>query len=253
MTAPATWTPLGPLTAGPGSAPASDIATASGWYGLRGIVARDLRLVLRRRSDTAAALVFFVLVVSLFPLAIGPYADTLRRVAPGVIWVAALLAGMLTLGRLFEDDHRDGTLDQLLLSPHPLPLLVLGKALAHWISTGLLLALAAPVLALPFDLPAQAIAVLVAGLLLGTPVLSLVGAIGAALTIGLRGASLLLALLVLPLMVPVLVFGAGAVEASAAGLPAGAHLSLLGALLALALFGAPLATAAALRIGTEQG
>ena len=218
---------------------------------VRCIFVRDLRLALRRRADTLAAMIFFVMVVSLFPLGIGPESALLRTMAPGVVWVAALLSSMLSLTRLFADDHQDGTLEQLLLSAHPLAFLALGKIAAHWMSSGLLLVLVAPLLALQFDLSPAACGVLVLSLLLGTPVLSLLGAIGAALTVGLRGGSVLLSLLVLPLAVPVLVFGAGAVEAYNAGLGISAHLSLLGALLVLALAAAPVVVAAALRIALE--
>ena len=219
--------------------------------GMRCVFARDLRIALRRRADTLAALIFFVIVASLFPLGVGPEPALLRTMAPGVVWVAALLASMLSLGRLFADDFQDGTLEQLLLSAYPLPLLVLAKIGAHWLVSGLLLALVSPLLALQFDLSAEATLVLAASLLLGTPLLSLIGAIGAALTVGVRGAGVLLSLLVLPLVVPVLIFGAGSVEASNAGLGIGGHFSLLGAMLALALFGAPWVTAAALRIAVE--
>lgn len=215
------------------------------------IFARDLRLALRRRSDTLAAMIFFVLVVSLFPLGVGPEPALLRTMAAGVVWVAALLASMLSLGRMFAEDHQDGTLEQLLLSAHPLPVLVLGKMAAHWMGSGLLLVLIAPLLALQFDLPAGANGVLLLSLLLGTPVLSLIGAIGAALTVGLRGASALLSLLVLPLAVPILVFGAGAVEAYTTGVSYAGHLSLLGAMLVLALVAAPMVVAAALRIALD--
>jgi heme exporter protein B len=215
------------------------------------LAARDLRIAWRRRTDTLAALVFFLMVSSLFPLAVGPEPQTLRLMAGGVTWVAALLAGMLSLARLFNDDLADGTLEQLLLSPHPLALLVAGKVLAHWIGSGLLVTLAAPLIALQYGLPADAAAVLVLSLLLGTPILSLVGAVTAALTVGLRGGAMLLALLVLPLCVPVLVFGAGAVQAMEAGLGVAAHLSLLGAGLLLSLAAAPLACAQALRISLE--
>lgn len=227
------------------------VKTAGAFEGVRALFLRDLRLALRRRSDTAAALVFFFIVVSLFPLGVGPEPALLRRMAPGVVWVAALLASMLSLSRLFADDQQDGTLEQLLLSATPLPLLVLAKTAAHWLCSGLLLALASPVLALQFDLPAEAAGVLAGSLLLGTPLLSLIGAIGAALTVGVRGAGVLLSLLVLPLCIPVLIFGAGAVDAYLAGLSIAPHLSLLGAMLALALVGAPLAGAAALRIAME--
>lgn len=220
-------------------------------HGMRCVFLRDLRGVLRRRTDAAAALVFFVIVVSLFPLGVGAEPALLRTMAPGVVWVAALLASMLSLARLFADDHNDGTLEQLLLSATPLPLLVLAKMAAHWLTSGLLLALASPLLALQFDLSPASIAVLALTLLLGTPLLSLIGGIGAALTVGVRGAGVLLSLLVLPLVVPVLIFGAGAVGASEAGLGSAAHFSLLGAMLALALVLAPLAASAALRIATE--
>ena len=220
-------------------------------HGMRCVFVRDLRGVLRRRTDAVAALAFFVIVVSLFPLGVGAEPQLLRTMAPGVVWVAALLASMLSLARLFADDHRDGTLEQLLLAATPLPLLVLAKMAVHWLTSGLLLALASPLLALQFDLSAESTAVLLLSLLLGTPLLSLVGGIGAALTVGVRGAGVLLSLLVLPLVAPVLIFGAGAVGASQAGLGAAAHLSLLGAMLALALVLAPLAASAALRISVE--
>ena len=223
-----------------------------GWLGgARCVVMRDLRLALRRRADTLAALVFFVMVVSLFPLGVGPDAQLLRSMGPGVVWVAALLASMLSLARLFSDDHLDGTLEQLLLSAHPLPVLVAGKILSHWISSGLMLALVSPVLALQFDLSVEASAVLLLSLLMGTPILSLIGAIGAALTVGLRGAGVLLSLLVLPLCIPVLIFGAGAVEAHIAGLGIAGHFSLLGALLVVSVALAPVVAAAALRIALE--
>ncbi|MBC7734925.1 MAG: heme exporter protein CcmB [Bacteriovorax sp.] len=218
---------------------------------MRHVFLRDLRVVLRRRADVGATLMFFVIVVSLFPLGVGPEPRLLRTMAPGVVWVAALLASMLSLARLFTDDHHDGTLEQLLLGATPLPLLVLAKMAAHWLTTGLPLALISPLLALQFGLAPDAIFVLSASLLLGTPLLSLVGGIGAALTVGVRGAGVLLSLLVLPLVVPVLIFGAGAVVASESGLATSPYFSLLGAMLSLALFLAPLATAAALRIAME--
>ncbi len=226
-------------------------ARASALDAMRGVFVRDLRLAMRRRADTAAAMFFFVIVASLFPLGVGPEPALLRTMAPGVVWVAALLASMLSLGRLFADDHQDGTLEQLLLSVCPLPLIVLAKMAAHWLCSGLALTLVAPLLALQFDLPASSIGVLTLSLLIGTPLLSLIGGIGAALTVGVRGAGVLLSLLVLPLCVPVLIFGAGAVDAAAAGLAVGAHYSLLGAMLVLALFAAPIAAAAALRIALE--
>ncbi len=215
------------------------------------IIQRDLLLAMRRRSDVLTTLFFFIIVVSLFPLGVGPEMNMLRIMAPGVVWVAALLAAMLSLGRMFSGDYVDGTLEQMLLSPQSLSLLVLGKALAHWLVTGVPLVLMAPVLGVQYDLSSDALLVLTGSLLLGTPVLSLIGAIGAALTLGLRGGGVLVSLLVLPLYIPVLIFGAGAVEASVAGLGAGAHMSLLGAFLLAALALAPWTTAACLRISME--
>ena len=215
------------------------------------VVMRDLRLALRRKSEVLSAMFFFVVVAALFPLAIGPEPAMLRQIGPGVLWVGALLASMLALARLFEVDHRDGALEQMLLSPHSLWLLVLGKISAHWLLSGLPLVILAPVLGLQFNLSPEALWVLSLSLLLGTPVLSCVGAIGAALTLGVRGGGVLISLLVLPLYVPVLVFGAGAVQALDSGLGAQAHVSILLALLLLALFFSPWACSAALRIALE--
>ena len=215
------------------------------------VLHRDLLLAFRRQSDVWTTLCFFVMVSALFPLGVGPEKPTLRAIAPGILWVAALLAAMLSLGRLFAQDHADGTLEQLLLSPEPLGVLALAKVLAHWLSTGLPLTLLAPALALQYDLPGEAIGVLTAGLALGTPVLSLVGGIGAALTLGVRGGGVLVALLVLPLYIPVLVFGAGAVVAQANGLGAEAHLQLLAGVLALSLALSPWAISAALRLSVD--
>jgi heme exporter protein B len=215
------------------------------------VLRRDLLLAMRRRSDVLTTFFFFIIVVSLFPLGVGAEPNTLRAIAPGVVWVAALLASMLALGRLFAADYADGTLEQLALAPQPLGLLVLAKVLAHWLVSGVPLVLIAPVLGLQFDLPADALAVMTLALLLGTPVLSMLGAIGAALTLGVRGAGGLLALLVLPLYIPVLIFGAGAVSAGAAGMDVGGHVSLLGAFLLIALVLSPWATAAAVRIALE--
>ena len=215
------------------------------------IISRDLRLAMRRRSDIISALFFFIIVVSLFPLGIGPQVELLRTLAPGVLWVAALLATMLSLPRLFADDHRDGTLEQLVLAPQPLGLIVLGKVLAHWLVSGLPLTLLAPVLGIQVDLDAEALTILTLSLLVGTPALSAIGAIGAALTLGVRGGGVLLSLLVLPLYIPVLIFGAGAVDATVSGIGADAHLSLLGALTLGGVFFAPWPTAAALRIALE--
>ncbi|NDC61381.1 MAG: heme exporter protein CcmB [Betaproteobacteria bacterium] len=212
---------------------------------------RDLRLAFRRSAEVLSGVFFFVLAAALFPLAIGPEPALLRQIGPGVLWVGALLASMLALPRLFEADLRDGALETMLLSPHPLWLLVLGKIAAHWLVSGLPLVILAPVLALQFNLSSEALWLLCLTLLLGTPVLSCLGAIGAALTLGVRGGGLLISLLVLPLFVPVLVFGAGAVQALDSGLGAQAHVSILLAMLLPALFFSPWACSAALRIALE--
>ena len=215
------------------------------------VVRRDLLVALRRKSEVLTSLFFFVIVVSLFPLGIGPEIDLLRKIAPGVLWVAALLATMLSLNRLFANDHADGSLEQMALAPVPLGLLVGGKIFAHWLVSGLPLVLIAPVLGIQFDLGSRALGVLMLSLLAGTPLLSLIGAIGAALTLGVRGGGVLVSLLTLPLYVPALIFGAGAVEADISGMGAAGHLSLLGGLLALAVFFAPWATTGALKIALE--
>ena len=218
---------------------------------IRTIVMRDLTLAMRRRSDVMTTLFFFVIVVSLFPLGIGPELDTLRMIAPGVFWVAALLASMLALEKLFAADFEDGTLEQMLLTPQPVFVLVMAKVFAHWLITGVPLVLLSPLLGLQYDLATETLGVLLLSLLLGTPTLSLIGAIGAALTLGLRGGGVLVSLLVLPLYIPVLIFGAGAVEANVSGLGETGHLLMLGAILLLALVAAPVATSAALRISAE--
>lgn len=218
---------------------------------LRWIVWRDLILAWRRRADVLSTLFFFAIVVSLFPLGIGPETQLLRSIAPGVVWVAALLASMLSLGRLFANDYQDGTLEQLLLTPQPLYFIVLGKVLAQWLVAEIPLVLIAPLLGVQFDLSKETLLVLFVSLLLGTPVLSLIGSIGAALTVGLRGSGVLISLLVLPLYIPVLIFGAGAVDASIMGLNPQPNLSLLGAVTVLSLIFAPWATSAALRISLE--
>jgi len=217
----------------------------------RAILYRDLLVAARRRSDVAVALLFFVIVTSLFPLGIGAEPNLLRAIAPGVIWVSALLSSLLSLRRLFEADHDDGTLEQMLLGASPLGVVAAAKALAHWMVTGMPLAVIAPLIALQYDLAPQLFGVLALSLLLGTPVLSLIGAIGAALTLGLRGGGVLLSLLVLPLYVPVLIIGAGAVEMASAGLAPAGQLLLLAALLVVAAAFAPWAIAAALRISLE--
>jgi len=215
------------------------------------ILKREIALGMRQKGEVLTPLVFFVVVASLFPLGVGAETNLLLRMAPGVLWVSALLAAMLSLQRMFSTDYAAGSLEQMVLSSTPLGLLVLSKALAHFLLSGLPLVLVAPVLGLQFGLDSRAMGILVLTLLLGTPTLSLIGSIGAALTLGVRGAGVLLSLLILPLYIPVLIFGAGAVEADAAGLGIGGHLSLLAALLVLSLFFSPLATAAALRISLE--
>ena len=217
----------------------------------RTVLARDLRIVVRRPGDAATALLFFVIVASLFPLGVGAEPNLLRAVAPGVIWVAALLSSMLSLARLFAADHADGTLEQMLLGVSPLGVIAAAKVLAHWLVSGLPLVAIAPVIALQYDLAPELYGTLALSLLLGTPVLSFIGAIGAALTLGLRGAGVLLALLVLPLYVPVLIIGAGSVDMASAGLAPDGQLLLLGALLVVAAAFSPWAIAAALRISTE--
>ncbi len=215
------------------------------------VIWRDLVLAMRRRADVLTILVFFMLVVSLFPLGVGPELDMLRKMAPGVLWVAALLASMLSMGRLFSADYLDGTLEQMMLAPQSLSVLVLGKMVAHWLVSGLPLVLMAPVLGLQFDMSGQSLLVLIIGLLLGTPILSMIGSIGAALTLGLRGGGVLLSLLVLPLCIPVLIFGTSAVDAVNNGLSVVSNLALLAALLVLALISTPWISVQALRISME--
>jgi len=215
------------------------------------VIKREIALGLRQKGEVLTPLVFFMVIASLFPLGVGAESSLLLRMAPGVLWVSALLAAMLSLQRMFATDYADGSLEQMVLSPTPLGLLVLAKALAHFLLSGVPLVLMAPVLGLQFGLDSRALGILMLSLLLGTPTLSLIGSIGAALTLGVRGAGVLLSLLILPLYIPVLIFGAGAVEADAAGLGFGGHLSLLSALLVLSLFFSPMATAAALRVSLE--
>ena len=215
------------------------------------VLRRELQIALRRKGDALNVLVFFIVVASLFPFGVGPEANQLRAMAAGVAWIAALLAAVLSLPRLFAADHADGTLEQMLVAPQPLALIVLAKITGHWLLTGLPLALAAPLIGLQYGLPADALGLLIVSLLIGTPVLSFVGAAGAALTLGVRGGGVLLSLLTLPLYIPVLIFGAGAVEADAAGLGISAHFSLMGALLLLSCVFAPFAITTALRISLE--
>lgn len=215
--------------------------------GFVSLVRRDLRLALRQRSDSLIIVGFFVVAVALFPLSIGPEPQILARIAPGILWVAALLAAMLSLDRLFQADYEDGSLEQLALSPTPLSVIVVAKVTAHWLTTGVPLLAAAPLLALLLHLESDGYMALLASLGLGTPILSLLGGVGAGLVLGARRGGVLMTLLVLPLTIPVLILGAGAIDAARQGLDFAPMLLLLGALLAATLFLAPFATAAALR------
>jgi len=231
---------------------ASDHVNKAGLFAaFRFMVVRDLTLAMRRRTDVFTTLFFFIIAVTLFPLGVGPEMETLRTIAPGVIWVAALLAAMLSLSTLFASDYEDGTLEQMVMAPYPLSVLVSGKLFAHWLLTGVPLALLSPLLGMQLGLSTDVIQILVITLLLGTPVLSFIGSIGAALTLGVRGGGILLSLLVLPLFVPVLIFGSGAVEAYSSGVSIDGHLSLLGAILVMSIVLAPFATSVALRISVE--
>lgn len=212
------------------------------------LLKRDLTLAVRHRAEMVNPLLFFILVTSLFPLGVGANPNLLQAIGPGVIWVAALLAALLSLDGIFRSDFEDGTLEQFLLSSHPVSLLVLAKVFAHWLVTGLPLLLVSPLLGVLLGLTGEGIRILMLTLLLGTPVLSLLGAVGVALTVGLRRGGMILSLLVLPLYVPLLIFAASAVDTAAAGLPVTAHLLFISALLVLALSLSPPATAAALRI-----
>jgi heme exporter protein B len=216
------------------------------------LLLRDLRLAVRQRHELANPLIFFVLVVSLFPLAMTPTPELLQQLAPGVIWVAALLAVLLSLDRLFKQDYEDGSLDQLMLSPNPLVVLVLAKVMAHWLLTGLPLVLIAPLLGMFMRIPDEAVTVLMFSLLLGTPVLSMVGAIGVSLTVAVNRGGVLLSLIILPLYIPVLIFGANAVDVASDGMSVRGQLLFLGAVLALAVSLAPIATAVALRITASR-
>ncbi len=215
------------------------------------VLLRDLRLAARRRIDALLPLVFFVVALSLFPLGVGPEQQTLRHIAPGVVWVCALLATMLSVQQLYAGDQADGSLEQMLLAPQPAIVVAAAKASAHWLLNGAPLVVVAPLAGVFFDMSGYALASLIMGLLLGTPVLSLLGGLGAALTLGLRSAGMLLILIVVPLAMPVLIFGAGAVGAVESGLSAEGHYSLLGALLLATALGVPPATAAALRISSR--
>jgi heme exporter protein B len=215
------------------------------------VLLRDLQLASRRRIDALLPLAFFLVALSLFPLGVGPEPKMLREIAPGIVWVCALLASMMSVGQLFAGDMADGSLEQMLLAPASAVAVAAAKGTAHWLLTGLPLIIATPLAGLVFNLSTPALLALLAGLALGTPILSLLGALGAALTLGLRSSGMLLILVVLPLATPALIFGAGAVGVVEAGMSASGHFSLLGALLIATAVGAPVATAAALRISTE--
>jgi len=216
------------------------------------LLARESRLLFRRPAELANPLVFFAIVIALFPLAVGPESRLLQTISPGLIWVAALLAVLLSLDGLFRSDFEDGSLEQWVVSPHPLALLVLAKVLAHWVFSGLALVLLAPLLGLMLGMPTSALPVLLMSLLLGTPILSLLGAVGAALTVGLKRGGLLLALLILPLYIPVLILGSGALQAALQGLPALGYLLWLSSLTALAVTLTPFAIAAGLKISVGE-
>jgi heme exporter protein B len=216
------------------------------------IVRRDLVLAMRRRSECANPVLFFILVITLFPLGIGAQPKLLQAIAPGIIWVSALLATMLSLDSLFRSDFDDGSLEQILLSPYPTSILVLGKITAHWLTTGLPLLIVAPLLAVFLGLPNQSLSILLLTLALGTPILSLIGAVGVALTVGLRRGGMILSLLVLPLYVPVLIFASNAVEMAGSGLPVAAQINILVSMLLMALVLAPWPTAAALKMSINS-
>jgi heme exporter protein B len=216
------------------------------------IIRRDLVLAMRRRSEIANPVLFFILVITLFPLGIGAQPKLLQAIAPGIIWVSALLATMLSLDSLFRSDFDDGSLEQILLSPHPTSVLVLGKITAHWLTTGLPLLIVAPLLAVFLGMPNQSLSILLITLLLGTPILSLIGAVGVALTVGLRRGGMILSLLILPLYVPVLIFASNAVEMASSGLPFNAQINILISMLLMALVLAPWPTASALKMSINS-
>lgn len=209
---------------------------------------RELKVAFRHSTEMINPLWFFIIVITLFPLGLGPEPQLLSRIAPGIVWVAALLASLLSLERLFRDDYMDGTLEQLLLLPAPLPLTVLVKVCAHWVVTGLPLLLLSPMIALLLSLDFASWKAVALTLLLGTPTLSFMGAIGAALTVGLRKGGVLLSLLVLPLYIPVLIFATGAIDAASMNMPIDGYLAILGAMLVGSATLTPFATAAALRV-----
>jgi len=219
--------------------------------GFTAILRRDLQLAMRQGADSVMVVAFFIVTTTLFPFGVGPEANILARIASGVIWVSALLAAMLSLERVFQTDYEDGTLELLTLSPVSLEVVVLGKVVAHWLTTGLPLIIAAPLMAVMLNMDTDGFVILMIAMLLGTPALSLIGVIGAALILGARRGGVLVSLLVLPLYIPILIFGAGAVEAALLGMSATAQLQIMGAILLLALAATPFATAHALRQAME--
>lgn len=221
------------------------------WAAMWATIRRDLTISFRERGDILQPVLFFIIVVSLFPLAVTPGEQLLRQAGPGIIWVAALLATLLALDGMFRPDFEDGTLEQVILSPHPLSLLVMGKVIAHWLVAGLPLVVISPLLGLLMQLPGNAILVMILALLLGTPSLSLLGAVGVGLTVGIRKSGVLLSLVILPLYVPVLVFGSGAVHATLVGIDPAPHLMLLAAFSLFSMTICPLAAASALRISVN--
>jgi len=216
------------------------------------LILREARLLARRPAELANPLVFFAIVIALFPLAVGPETQLLRTLSPGLIWVAALLAVLLSLENLFRSDFEDGSLEQWVVSPHPLTVLVLAKVFAHWLFSGLALVLLSPVLAIMLGLPADRVPILLASLLLGTPILSLLGAVGAALTVGLKRGGILLALLILPLYIPVLILGSGVLQAALQGLPTLGYLLWMASLMMLTITLTPFAIAAGLKISVGE-
>lgn len=237
--------------ADPVNKPLTTTEAPSLWQGFTALLRRDLLIAFRQRSDLVNPLFFFIMVIALFPLGIGPEKNVLEKIAPGVIWIAALLSTLLSVDSLFRQDFEDGALELALLSPQPLFVLVLGKVVAHWLVSALPLILVSPILSVMLFMDADTVLATLYSLLLGTPVLSMISAIGAALTVGLRKGGVLIAIIALPLYVPVLIFGTGAVQAASMGMPYGGQLAILATFLVLALALAPVAIAAGLRISTS--
>ncbi|MCG7537185.1 heme exporter protein CcmB [Pseudoalteromonas sp. OOF1S-7] len=221
------------------------------WHLFVAVYRKDVTLAFRQRAEIVNPLLFFLIVISLFPLAIGPEPALLGRMAAGIIWVAALLSTMLGLDKLFRDDYADGSLEQMIASPYPVSLSVLAKVAAHWTITGLPMVLMAPLFALLMNLDSQALGATILTLLIGTPLLSFIGAIGAALTVGLQKGGILMSLLVLPLYIPVLIFATSAIDTASMSVAYGGQLAILGAMLAVAIVTAPIAISSALRVSVS--